>query len=337
MTQPRNERLLNWGFTLSLAFHAVALGAATLLPTVVVGDDLTDVRVFRDAAPQLMTPVELVELPAETAPVAPAPTELIEGVPEEPQPAPTAPKAPPEPTRPEPRPRPTQPPQPAPKPQQKPAPQPPTPAVNTKPVEPEPAPPDVTATPPEGRPGGGGGGGGGEVNLGTPSANGDLPGAPGTATPPGELPGSGSGSGSGSGAGSGGGSGDGTGGGVGTGAGTGTGEGSGSGSGGGEGEGGSNGFSSRVADRKEPVVIYKGSLLYPPSAISEGVEGSVKLRVLVTEKGTVAEVTVAQSSYDRRLDAAAMAFVKEWRYQPAVQDGQPRSVYTYALVTFELR
>ena len=85
------------------------------------------------------------------------------------------------------------------------------------------------------------------------------------------------------------------------------------------------------------MVTYKGSLVYPPSAVSEGVEGSVKLRVLVTEKGAVAEVSVAESSYDRRLDEAAMAFVKGWRYQPAVQDGQPRSVYTHALVTFELR
>jgi hypothetical protein len=30
-------------------------------------------------------------------------------------------------------------------------------------------------------------------------------------------------------------------------------------------------------------------------------------------------------------------FVRGWRYKPAVQDGEPRSVYTYAVVRFELK
>jgi protein TonB len=92
-----------------------------------------------------------------------------------------------------------------------------------------------------------------------------------------------------------------------------------------------------VAERKEPVVVLKGNLVYPTSAVEEGVEGIVKLEVLVTEPGSVAEVKVAKSSGDRRLDAAALEFVKGWRYKPAVQDGKPRSVWTHAVVTFELK
>ncbi len=73
------------------------------------------------------------------------------------------------------------------------------------------------------------------------------------------------------------------------------------------------------------------------AAVEDGAEGTVKLKVLVTESGTVAEVKVVQSSGDRRLDAAAVEFVKGWRYKPAAQDGKTRSVYTGAAVTFELR
>ena len=85
------------------------------------------------------------------------------------------------------------------------------------------------------------------------------------------------------------------------------------------------------------MVVYKGSLEYPPAAVADGTEGTVKLKVLVSEFGTVAEVTVVQSSHDRRLDAAAVEFVRGWRYKPAVQDAKPRRVYTRAAVTFKLK
>jgi protein TonB len=100
---------------------------------------------------------------------------------------------------------------------------------------------------------------------------------------------------------------------------------------------GGGGFVSRVADRRQPRVVRKGTLEYPSSAVADGAEGVVKLKVLVTETGDVGEVTVVESSRDRRLDAAAREFVKGWKDLPAVQDGRPRSVYTYATVKFKLR
>jgi len=85
------------------------------------------------------------------------------------------------------------------------------------------------------------------------------------------------------------------------------------------------------------VVVHKGSLEYPPAAVADAAEGKVELKVLVSEVGTAAEVTVVRSSHDRRLDAAAVEFVRGWRYKPAVQNGKPRSVYTRAVVTFKLK
>ncbi len=311
----QSERLLNWAFVIALSLHAVALAGAACLPAQVNGQDLAAIRVFDAEPTDPITPVDLVEAPADDAPeVAQVVAPVVKRIEPPAQPASSifAPR-------------------PAPRPQPKPV-RPSSPRAGQAqalaqrsplPVEP----PYVPAARP------GGGGGGGQVALGTPSANGELGGPPSGRTPMGGVPGSGAGSGSGSGPGSGGGSGGGSGDGTGTGQGSGMGPGSGSGETGGEGAA----FSSRVADRDTPVVVSKGKLEYPRAAVEAGIEGKVRLKVMVTESGTVAEVTVAQSSGDRRLDSAAIDFVKGWRYKPAVQDGKPRRVYTYAAVAFELK
>jgi len=185
-----------------------------------------------------------------------------------------------------------------------------------------------------------GGGGGGFPNLGSASANADLAGAASGGTPPGEVPGAGEGSGSGVGpgigAGTGGGVGSGAGPGVGDGSGPGTGEGSPKGAGRPNAVGDNAPFVPRMADRREPEVVSKGRFSYPESAIEDGVEGTVQVKVLVTETGEVAEAEVVKSCGDRRLDAAAKQFVRGWRYRPAVQDGTPRRVHSMATVVFEL-
>ena len=83
-------------------------------------------------------------------------------------------------------------------------------------------------------------------------------------------------------------------------------------------------------------MIAKGRLIYPPAAAEAGQEGVVKLKVLVLENGSVGEVTVSEPSGSTALDTAAIAWVKKWRYRPAVQDGIRRRVFTHARVKFEL-
>lgn len=83
-------------------------------------------------------------------------------------------------------------------------------------------------------------------------------------------------------------------------------------------------------------MVRKGRLTYPEAAVADGVEGTCLLKVLVGEKGEVIEAEVTRSSGDRRLDQAALDFVRRWRYRPAVQDGKPRRVHTWATVQFEL-
>ena len=188
---------------------------------------------------------------------------------------------------------------------------------------------------------------GGQVSLGTPSPGGDLPVPSGGKGPTGAVPG-GASEGPGTGSGNGhGGSGEGTGppgagSGAGSGAGTGTGSGSGGGGGGagsGEGGGGSRGRGghvSRTADRSMPELVHRVNPRYPASAQADGVEGTVRLRVTVGTGGNVEQVVVAASSGDSRLDSAAVAAVRLWKYRPAVQNGEPRRVDTHATVTFRL-
>jgi len=338
------DKRLRWAFGLALLVHAAALAAASQVPERVgpLSSDFGEIRVFEGSAPAFASRVELVEWPAESgaadAAAAAGGLVLVGPEPEVLEAPRSRVISPPESVKPAAEPvRPVS----APPVEEVAEPEVPR-EVIPEPVEPEVAPTEQQADPPGdgAAPGGGGGGGGGFVDLGSPSPAGTVAGVASGGTPAGTVPGQGPGTGSGVGPGSGSGSGGGSGSGVGVGDGTGSGEGSGSGTGGGTGSGGSgtggSGFSSRVADRQEPEVISKGSLEYPAAAVRDGAEGTVRLRVRVSEKGQVAEVEVLESSGDRRLDAAAEEFVRQWRYQPAVQDGEPRRVDTHARVTFRL-
>ena len=75
---------------------------------------------------------------------------------------------------------------------------------------------------------------------------------------------------------------------------------------------------------------------YPPLSRRMKEEGRVVLRVRVDPKGEVEEVEIAASSGHPRLDQAALAAVRHWRFSPA-RSGE-RTVPGWALVpvTFQL-
>jgi TonB family protein len=116
--------------------------------------------------------------------------------------------------------------------------------------------------------------------------------------------GDGPGTGSGYGPGSGGGYGGGTGGGYGSGSGTGYGPGSGGGYGGGS-----------YVSGAHPI--------YPPEARRAGLEGVVRLRLLIGVSGSVTELRVLKSSGHEILDEAALRAVRKWRFSPARYGSRP--------------
>ena len=75
--------------------------------------------------------------------------------------------------------------------------------------------------------------------------------------------------------------------------------------------------------------------VYPPRCLRLGIEGTVRVRVLVGEDGRVQEATVGKSSGEAALDDAALDAVRDWRFEPAKRDGVP--VRAWAIVPIEFK
>jgi periplasmic protein TonB len=75
--------------------------------------------------------------------------------------------------------------------------------------------------------------------------------------------------------------------------------------------------------------------VYPPELQQAGVEGVVRLRAIVGKDGLVLQPQVI-NSVDPRLARAALDAVAQWRYQPALLNGEPIETLTQIDVSFEL-
>lgn len=87
-----------------------------------------------------------------------------------------------------------------------------------------------------------------------------------------------------------------------------------------------------------PYITYSTQPPYPNEARKNGVEGSVRVRVLIDTNGRVTEASVSSSSGSSLLDQAALQTVYKWRFSPA-KDAQGRKVpcYVNIPVIFRLR
>jgi protein TonB len=84
----------------------------------------------------------------------------------------------------------------------------------------------------------------------------------------------------------------------------------------------------KASNRVEPM--------YPSASRRAGEEGTVRLKVLVDEKGRPHDVTVANSSGFARLDQAAMEAVRKWRFVAATDGSKAISAWTQVAITFRL-
>jgi TonB family protein len=75
---------------------------------------------------------------------------------------------------------------------------------------------------------------------------------------------------------------------------------------------------------------------YPEHLQAQGIEGVVLLEVIVDKEGTSRAVRVANTLAHPELAESAVEAVKQWRYQPALLNGQPIEVVTEITVNFEL-
>lgn len=76
---------------------------------------------------------------------------------------------------------------------------------------------------------------------------------------------------------------------------------------------------------------------FPPISIRLHEEGSVRIRYVVREDGSVGDCGVTKSSGKSLLDGAACAMVtRHWKFRPALQDGKPIAEFLTAEVVFKL-
>lgn len=75
---------------------------------------------------------------------------------------------------------------------------------------------------------------------------------------------------------------------------------------------------------------------YPRLAIARRWQGTLLLRVHLTETGRVSRVDVVRGSGYAILDAAAVTAIRNWRAHPAIQDGVPISSTVQLPVRFRL-
>jgi protein TonB len=86
----------------------------------------------------------------------------------------------------------------------------------------------------------------------------------------------------------------------------------------------------------KPEPVFKTEIEYTAAARADGIEGKLKLRLVVGADGAVLSVVVL-ASVSPELDAAAVAAVKQWRFRPAMACGKPVAGGTYVIARrFEL-
>ena len=76
---------------------------------------------------------------------------------------------------------------------------------------------------------------------------------------------------------------------------------------------------------------------YPPKAEEAGIEGSVILDAVITKDGEVSELSVLKCRPEGQgFEEAALEAVRQWRYEPASDRGEPTDVTFTIYVEFAL-
>jgi protein TonB len=70
-------------------------------------------------------------------------------------------------------------------------------------------------------------------------------------------------------------------------------------------------------------MIFAKPPIYPLESRRRHEQGTVVLALMLSLDGLVSDISIARSSGSDRLDQAALAAVRKWRWAPTIRDGQP--------------
>jgi TonB family protein len=85
-----------------------------------------------------------------------------------------------------------------------------------------------------------------------------------------------------------------------------------------------------------PRLIKSVDPIYPEEARKGGISGVVVLNARIDTQGNVSRVMVLKSG-NEKLNEAAIAAVKQWKYEPFIQDGRAKEVIFTVTVKFTLK
>jgi periplasmic protein TonB len=87
------------------------------------------------------------------------------------------------------------------------------------------------------------------------------------------------------------------------------------------------------------VVVYQpdADAYYPSFSKRSGEQGTVVVRLIISENGEVEDVAILQSSSFPRLDRAATDIGRRYRFKPFLVNGSPQRISTNLLIKFNLK
>ena len=87
------------------------------------------------------------------------------------------------------------------------------------------------------------------------------------------------------------------------------------------------------------IVVYlpDADAYYPSFSKRSGEQGTVVVRLIISETGEVEDVALLQSSSYPRLDRAAADIGKRYRFKPFLVNGSPQRISTNLLIKFNLK
>ena len=89
-------------------------------------------------------------------------------------------------------------------------------------------------------------------------------------------------------------------------------------------------------DVQPPTLLERVEPFYPQEARQKGFEGGVNFYLLVSEEGEVKQAKVTKSSGHDILDDAALEYGKNLKFEPALREGKPTSVWLTWTINYNL-
>jgi TonB family protein len=86
----------------------------------------------------------------------------------------------------------------------------------------------------------------------------------------------------------------------------------------------------------KPRAVYKPGPSYPANALLKRVSGTIRVRVVVNERGFPEILEVVQHLREG-LDARVLSAVSQWRFEPPLKDGVPAATMVVVEIKFHLR